>query len=110
MINEFDDMYTLNLTNYVCILQQIPIWCRWYYWANPLSWTVYGLITSQIGEKDDMLEVPGAGNMTLKSFINERFGYEYDFLPIVATAHIGWILLFFFIFVYAIKYLNFQNR
>ncbi|KAL7594961.1 hypothetical protein Lser_V15G29884 [Lactuca serriola] len=89
---------------------QIPIWCRWYYWANPLSWTVYGLITSQIGEKDDMLEVPGAGNMTLKSFINERFGYEYDFLPIVATAHIGWILLFFFVFVYAIKYLNFQNR
>ncbi|KAI3523836.1 hypothetical protein L1887_02277 [Cichorium endivia] len=89
---------------------QIPIWCRWYYWANPLSWTIYGLVTSQIGEIDDMVEVPGAGNVTVKGFIKERFGYDYDFLPIVATAHIGWILLFFFIFVYAIKFLNFQHR
>ncbi|KAI3790860.1 hypothetical protein L2E82_04246 [Cichorium intybus] len=89
---------------------QIPIWCRWYYWANPFSWTIYGLVTSQIGKIDDIVEVPGAGNVTVKGFIKERFGYDYDFLPIVATAHIGWILLFFFIFVYAIKFLNFQHR
>ncbi|KAK1439447.1 hypothetical protein QVD17_05265 [Tagetes erecta] len=89
---------------------QTPIWCRWYYWANPFSWTVYGLITTQIGDGSYMLEVPGAVNMTVKGFIKEFYGYEYEFLPVVAIAHLGWILLFFFTFVYAIKFLNFQHR
>ncbi|KAI4365646.1 hypothetical protein MLD38_021612 [Melastoma candidum] len=26
---------------------QIPIWWRWYYWASPVAWTLYGLVTSQ---------------------------------------------------------------
>ncbi|KAI3814151.1 hypothetical protein L1987_18898 [Smallanthus sonchifolius] len=89
---------------------QMPIWCRWYYWANPLSWTVYGLLTGQIGEDNDMFEVPGAGNMTVKGFMKESFGYEYEFLPVVAITHVAWILVFFFAFVYAIKFLNFQHR
>ncbi|KAI3814129.1 hypothetical protein L1987_18876 [Smallanthus sonchifolius] len=89
---------------------QIPIWCKWYYWANPLSWTVYGLLTGQIGKDSNMVEVLGAGNMTVKGFIKEGLGYEYDFLPVVAIAHIGWIIIFFFAFLYAIKFLNFQHR
>ncbi|KAI3695747.1 hypothetical protein L1987_78747 [Smallanthus sonchifolius] len=89
---------------------QIPIWCKWYYWANPLSWTIYGLLTGQIGKDSNMVEVLGAGNMTVKGFIKEGLGYEYDFLPVVALAHIGWIIIFFFAFLYAIKFLNFQHR
>nr|GEY05233.1 ABC transporter G family member 39-like isoform X2 [Tanacetum cinerariifolium] len=89
---------------------QIPIWCRWYYWANPLSWTIYGLIAGEIGEENYTFEVPGAGNMTVKGFLKDSFGYDYDFLPVVAIAHVGWILLFFFAFVFAIKFLNFQHR
>ncbi|KAK9062893.1 hypothetical protein SSX86_020083 [Deinandra increscens subsp. villosa] len=89
---------------------RIPIWSRWCYWATPVSWTVYGLLTSQVGEQNLSFEVPGAGNMTVKGFIKEEFGFEYDFLPAVAAAHIGWILLFFVIFVCGIKYLNYQQR
>ncbi|KAK1439450.1 hypothetical protein QVD17_05268 [Tagetes erecta] len=89
---------------------QIPMWCRWYYWANPLSWTIYGLLTGQVGEDSHMVAVLGAGNMTVKGFIKEGLGYEYDFLPVVAIAHVAWILLFFFAFLYAIKFLNFQQR
>uniref|UniRef100_A0A804MZ33 ABC transporter domain-containing protein n=1 Tax=Zea mays TaxID=4577 RepID=A0A804MZ33_MAIZE len=29
--------------------KRIPVWWRWYYWANPVSWTLYGLLTSQFG-------------------------------------------------------------
>ncbi|PWA73251.1 pleiotropic drug resistance protein 2 [Artemisia annua] len=83
--------------------QQIPIWCRWYYWANPLSWTLYGLLTSQVGQDNHTFEILGAGNTTIKGFIKGSFGYDYDFLPGVAIAHVGWILIFFFAFVYAIK-------
>ncbi|XP_054800906.1 ABC transporter G family member 39-like [Prosopis cineraria] len=89
---------------------QIPIWWRWYYWASPVAWTVYGLITSQVGDKDSELEIPGAGSTGLKEFLSQSFGFDYDFLPVIAAVHVGWVLLFLFVFAYGIKFLNYQRR
>ncbi|KAJ8754205.1 hypothetical protein K2173_002105 [Erythroxylum novogranatense] len=89
---------------------QIPVWWRWYYWANPVSWTVYGLVASQIGDKSNPVVIPGAGTVPVNVFIKEALGFDYDFLPAVAVAHIGWVLIFFFVFGYGIKYLNYQKR
>ncbi|RZC26329.1 ABC transporter G family member 39, partial [Glycine soja] len=61
-------------------IQQIPVWWRWYYWAFPISWTLYGLITSQLGDNNAELEIQ------------------------------GWVILFVFVFAYGIKFLNFQRR
>lgn len=92
------------------LLQQIPIWWRWYYWASPVAWTIYGLITSQVGDKDADLEVPGAGTVPLKTFLKDALGFDHDFLPAVVAAHVGWVLLFLFAFAYGIKFFNFQRR
>ncbi|GFY97807.1 pleiotropic drug resistance 11 [Actinidia rufa] len=89
---------------------QIPIWWRWYYWASPVAWTLYGLVTSQVGDKSDELEIPGARNVPVKAFIKSYMGFDYDFLPAVAVAHVGFVVLFFFVFAYGIKFLNFQRR
>ncbi|KAJ1418854.1 P-loop containing nucleoside triphosphate hydrolase [Sesbania bispinosa] len=89
---------------------QIPIWWRWYYWASPVAWTLYGLITSQLGDKSTEVEIPGAGSVELKEFLKQNLGYHYDFLPAVAAAHVGWVLIFVFVFAYGIKFLNFQKR
>ncbi|KAL4575281.1 hypothetical protein LXL04_022123 [Taraxacum kok-saghyz] len=89
---------------------QIPIWWRWYYWGSPVAWTLYGLITSQVGENENLVEVPGAGSMPVKVFIKEYMGYDYDFLPYVAMAHVLWAVLFFIVFACGIKFLNFQKR
>ncbi|KAK9022470.1 hypothetical protein V6N11_002730 [Hibiscus sabdariffa] len=89
---------------------QIPIWWRWYYWATPVAWTLNGLITSQLGDKNSEIEVPGFPNVPIKTYMKKMFGFEYDFLPIIAVAHIGWCLIFFFVFAYGIKFLNFQRR
>ena len=91
-------------------MQQIPIWWRWYYWASPVAWTLYGLVTSQVGDKSDEVEIPGAGNVSVKAFIKLYMGFDYDFLPVVAVAHVGFVVLFFFVFAYGIKFLNFQRR
>ena len=91
-------------------MQQIPIWWRWYYWASPVAWTLYGVVTSQVGDKSDMLEIPGAGNVPVKAFLKSYMGYDYDFLPAVAVAHVGFVVLFVFVFAYGIKFLNFQRR
>ena len=93
------------------VLQQIPIWWRWCYWASPVSWTLHGLVTSQLGDKNTNLEVPEIGiTIPLKMFLREYLGFDHGFLPAVAAAHAGWALLFVFVFAYGIKFLNFQRR
>ncbi|KAK3043568.1 hypothetical protein RJ639_002147 [Escallonia herrerae] len=89
---------------------QIPIWWRWYYWLSPVAWTLYGLVTSQFGDLDTAVEVPGMPGMTVKKLLKAELGFDYGFLPAVAVAHAVWALLFFFVFAYAIKFLNYQRR
>ncbi|PRQ33210.1 putative xenobiotic-transporting ATPase [Rosa chinensis] len=88
----------------------IPIWWRWYYWCSPVAWTIYGIFTSQVGDYKSLLEIPGAAPKAVDAFLKEYLGYDYDFLVPVVLAHVGWVLLFFFVFAYGIKFLNFQRR
>ena len=90
--------------------QQIPIWWRWYYWLSPIAWTINGLVTSQVGNKGGNLHVPGGVDIPVKTFLKDTFGFEYDFLPYIALAHFGWVFLYFFVFAYSMKFLNFQKR
>ena len=92
-------------------LQLIPIWWRWYYWGSPVAWTIYGLFASQVGDKDEPFEITGVpAPTTVKIFLKENLGFEYDFLIPVVVAHVVLVLIFFFVFSYGIKYLNFQRR
>ncbi|KAK4834395.1 hypothetical protein QYF36_021902 [Acer negundo] len=91
---------------------QIPVWWRWYYWGSPVAWTLYGVLASQVGDIDTPLQMPGSTNtnITVKGYLKDSFGMEHDFLPYIAIAHVGWVLLFLFLFAYGIKFLNFQRR
>ncbi|RDX65618.1 ABC transporter G family member 39, partial [Mucuna pruriens] len=97
-------------SGFVIPKSQIPIWWRWYYWACPTAWSVYGLVTSQVGDKDTPIEVPGSRTMSVKAFLQKQMDYEYDFLGVVVVAHIAFVALFLFVFAYGIKVFNFQKR
>ncbi|KAI3868278.1 hypothetical protein MKX03_000189, partial [Papaver bracteatum] len=86
---------------------KIPIWWRWYYWACPVAWTLYGLAVSQFG---DIQTVMVDTNVTVEVFMKDYFGFERDFHPVVAVVVFGIPVLFAFIFAYAIRTLNFQKR
>ncbi|XP_059429921.1 pleiotropic drug resistance protein 2-like isoform X1 [Corylus avellana] len=88
----------------------IPIWWRWYYWASPVAWTIYGIFASQVGDKKNLLEIPGSEPKAVDEFLKDYMGFDHDFLVPVVFAHIGWVVLFFFVFAYGIKFLNFQRR
>ncbi|KAL8501204.1 hypothetical protein ACS0TY_020672 [Phlomoides rotata] len=89
----------------------IPIWWRWYYWGSPVAWTIYGLFASQIGDRTGMMELTGnTGRVQINTFLKDYWGYDHDFLIPVVFAHVGWVFLFFFVFAYGIKFLNFQRR
>ncbi|XP_021988738.1 pleiotropic drug resistance protein 1 [Helianthus annuus] len=85
---------------------RIPVWWRWYYWGNPLAWTIYGMVASQFGDFDDVL----TSEETVKGYLDRYYGYKHSFLGPVAGVHVGLILFFGFIFAYCIRAFNFQKR
>ncbi|XP_059642942.1 pleiotropic drug resistance protein 1-like isoform X2 [Cornus florida] len=87
---------------------RIPVWWRWYYWACPVAWTLYGLVTSQFGDMKDVIDT--TTGETVKQYLDRYYGFEHDFLGAVAGVVVGLAVLFAFIFALAIKAFNFQRR
>jgi len=107
-LQQLNFLYIVDAEAYAAGLQRIPIWWRWYSWACPVAWTLYGLVASQFGDitnvtlKDD--------GETVKDFVSRFFGFHHDQLGYVATAVVGFTVLFAFIFAFSIKVFNFQRR
>ncbi|KAJ4843035.1 transcription factor [Turnera subulata] len=66
---------------------KMPVWWRWYYWACPVAWTLYGLAASQYGDVKTTLET----GHTVEGFLRVYFGFRLDFLNTVAIVVVGWM-------------------
>ncbi|XP_027344796.1 pleiotropic drug resistance protein 1-like isoform X2 [Abrus precatorius] len=86
---------------------RIPVWWKWYYWACPVAWTIYGLVASQFGDITNMME---SENKSVQEFIRSYFGIKHDFIGVCAVVVFGTAVLFAFIFAVSIKVFNFQRR
>lgn len=75
-----------------------------------MAWTVYGLITSQYGDLEHGIQVPGLGLQPIKTYVKEHYGYHTDFMPVVAVVLVGFCVFFAFTFAFCIRTLNFQQR
>lgn len=90
---------------------RIPVWWRWYYWANPIAWSLYGLLTSQYGDMDDPVKLSvGVRSVTVRQLLKDQFGYSQEFLNIAAIVVAGFCVVFAVTFAFAIKSFNFQRR
>ncbi|KAL0330278.1 UNVERIFIED_CONTAM: ABC transporter G family member 32 [Sesamum radiatum] len=90
---------------------RIPIWWRWYYWANPIAWSLYGLLTSQYGDVNESVRLTdGVHSMPIKQLLKHQFGFRHDFLGIAGLVVVGFCALFAVTFAFAIKSFNFQRR
>ncbi|XP_059642945.1 pleiotropic drug resistance protein 1-like isoform X2 [Cornus florida] len=89
---------------------KIPIWWRWYYWACPVAWTLYGLVASQFGDIKDPIDTGTVEIETVKQYLDRYYGFKEDFVGVVAGVHVGLAVLFAFIFAISIKAFNFQRR
>ncbi|KAM0902741.1 hypothetical protein ACQ4PT_019042 [Festuca glaucescens] len=86
---------------------RIPIWWRWYSWACPVAWTLYGLVASQYG---DIADVRLEDGEAVDAFINRFFGFRHDYVGFMAIGVVGFTVLFAFVFAFSIKVFNFQRR
>ncbi|KAL2929376.1 ABC transporter G family member 38 [Bienertia sinuspersici] len=85
---------------------RVPAWWKWYTWVCPVSWSMYGLVTSQYGDIESRLNT----GETVTQFIKDYFGYKYDFLGMVIAIMVGFILFFILLHCFATKMFNFQKR
>nr|AQX44210.1 pleiotropic drug resistance 12 [Phalaenopsis equestris] len=85
---------------------RIPVWWRWYSWACPVAWTLYGLVASQFGDYTTTIET----GETVQEFLRRYFGFRHDVLGAVAAAITCFAVLFAFVFAFSIKVFNFQRR
>ncbi|KAG4400326.1 hypothetical protein GLYMA_07G033500v4 [Glycine max] len=94
-------------SGFVIARPSIPVWWRWYYWACPVAWTIYGLVASQFG---DITNVMKSENMSVQEFIRSHLGIKHDFVGVSAIMVSGFAVLFVIIFAVSIKAFNFQRR
>ncbi|KAK1380412.1 ABC-2 and Plant PDR ABC-type transporter family protein [Heracleum sosnowskyi] len=87
----------------------IPKWWIWLYWITPSSWMLYGALTSQYGDNKEEI-TSFRKTEEVKSFLEDYYGYHYDFLGVVAVVVATFPLLAAFLFAYFISKLNFQRR
>ena len=104
-----DKIHGVTVVLYL-LLKMLPRWWKWCYWTSPVAWTVYGLTVSQLGDSEEMIQIPGQASMTVKAFLKEVQGYEHEFLGYVAAAHIGFVIAFSFVFAFGIKFFRFERR
>ncbi|KAL6344933.1 hypothetical protein AAG906_006696 [Vitis piasezkii] len=71
-----------------------------------MSWTLYGLVVTQFGDRKEGLE----SGERVEDFVRSYFGYRNDFVGVVAGIVVGITVLFGFIFAYSIRAFNFQKR
>lgn len=76
-----------------------------------MAWTVYGLIVSQYGDLEKLIDIPGLSEQkSVAWYINDYYGYDRNFMGAVAGVLVGFTVFFAFMFAYCIKTLNFQMR
>ncbi|CAN6841903.1 unnamed protein product [Brassica oleracea] len=91
--------------------KRIPLWWRWYYWANPVAWTLYGLLVSQYGDDEREVKLSdGVHKVMVKQLLEEVMGYKHDFLRVSAIMVVAFCLFFSVVFAFSIKTFNFQRR
>lgn len=92
----------------------IPEWWLWFHYACPVTWTLRGIVTAQLGDVEDIIVGPGFKG-TVKHFIATFLGYDTTVNGISAVLLSVIILLcfnvlFFGSFAVSVKVLNFQRR
>ncbi|KAL0319191.1 UNVERIFIED_CONTAM: Pleiotropic drug resistance protein 1 [Sesamum angustifolium] len=101
----FISMWNL-FSGFIVPRPRIPVWWRWYCWACPVAWTLYGLATSQLGDIEEYI----SPEYTVKEFLRSYFGFRHDFLGVVAGMHVAFVVVFIFTFGFAIRVFNFERR
>ena len=86
--------------------------CRvWEYYLDPLTYTVYGLLASQLGDDStDMLTNPMGQTVSVSSFLVENYLFHHYFIGYAALVLCVFCAVFHAVTFLAFWKLNFLKR
>ncbi|PQP96196.1 ABC transporter G family member 31 [Prunus yedoensis var. nudiflora] len=96
------------LSGFLVPKPHIPGWWIWFYYICPVAWTLRGIITSQLGDVETKME--GTFQGTVKEYLEVSLGYGPGMIGVSAAVLVGFCILFFGVFAFSVKLLNFQKR
>ncbi|KAK9866038.1 hypothetical protein WJX84_006833 [Apatococcus fuscideae] len=92
-------------------VNRMPGWWVWYYYINPISWTLYGIIIFQLGDfNQTMLSTPEGSLYTLQQYLEINFDYKWHFRGQVIAILIAFMLAFMLFAIIGLRFINFQKR
>ena len=78
---------------------------------DPVAWSLYGLVVSNLGDEDNsMVAITAGGQLTVPDFLRSRFGYRHEWEGWVVIVLAAFTLIFWGVGAYAFKKYNFQQR
>lgn len=84
--------------------------CR-YYFLDPLAYTIWGLIGSQLSDVTDVLILSQTGvTMPLDDYMTTTYKFRHPFIGATAGILIAFIILFHVLTAVALQKLNYLKR
>ncbi|GLT27269.1 hypothetical protein SLA2020_022810 [Shorea laevis] len=97
------------LSGFLIPKPSIPGWWIWFYYICPIAWTLRGIITSQLGDVETMIVEPGFQG-SVKEYLEVSLGFGPGMIGVSVAVLLGFCILFFSVYAFSVKFLNFQRR
>lgn len=94
----------------VADMQAIRGWWIWAYYINPLAWTTYGLVTSQLGDVQSPITEPDGRQISVADYVRTTWDFKHSHVGWCALVLIGFCIFFRVISTLALQKLHFQSR
>lgn len=91
-------------------MQRMPGWWLWYYYINPISWTLYGIIIFQLGDFQNIISTPTGDTYTLQEYLSVTLDYSWHFRGQVVAILIAFMIAFMLFAIIGLRFINFQKR
>lgn len=91
-------------------MQQLPWWVRWIWYSNPVSWGLYGIIITQMGDVEGDVQLTDNSFQSIQQYLGDSFGYHYDFRWQTVGILLGFTGAFLIGAVASLRFFNFQHR
>ncbi len=72
-------MWCPCLKRCACAAKERPLSLQWLNRFNPYTYILYALAIDQLGQNEQALITPSGQVVTVKAFMKEYFGYDYNF-------------------------------
>ncbi|KAK9804995.1 hypothetical protein WJX73_009787 [Symbiochloris irregularis] len=106
-------VYTLwfIFSGFIIPFPRIKGWWIWYFYLDPLTYTVWGLVGSQLADVDDVfLQTPTGQEVSVRYWMDNYYGYYHGFLGYAVLVLGGFCLLFHGVAALALIKLNYLKR